>query len=109
MLNNWEKYWGSNLKEGEDQENPEVAAERERRKRERGKKRYEEDSSFVNEEFFSSWKNRTNNFKSSFKNPGTDGENSLDTMFDGNDLAIDVEVDFAEVMQEGGILKNVTV
>ena len=48
MLNNWEKYWGSNLKEGEDNENPEVAAERERRKRERGKKRYDEDSSFVN-------------------------------------------------------------
>ena len=29
-------------------------------------------------------------------------------MFDGNDLAVDVEVTFAEVMQEGGVKKNVT-
>ena len=47
-------YWKANSQE-EDSEDPEVVAERERRKRERGKKRYEEDYSFVNEEFFSSW------------------------------------------------------
>jgi molecular chaperone DnaJ len=43
----------------EDEEDPEVRAERERRQRERGKKRYEEDYSFINEEFFNSWKSRT--------------------------------------------------
>jgi hypothetical protein len=36
-------------------------AERERRARERGKKRFEEDYSFINEEFFNSWKSRTGN------------------------------------------------
>ena len=36
----------------EEEEDPEVLAERERRKRERGKKRFEQDYSFVNEEFF---------------------------------------------------------
>ena len=44
----------------EEEESEEVKAERERRKRERGKKRYEENYDFVNEEFFSSWQNRTN-------------------------------------------------
>ena len=44
-----------------DEDDPEVIAERERRQRERGKKRFEEDYSFVNQEFFSSWKNRTGN------------------------------------------------
>jgi hypothetical protein len=29
-------------------------------------------------------------------------------MFDGNDLEVDVEVTFAEVMQEGGVKKDVT-
>jgi hypothetical protein len=43
----------------EEEEDPEVVAERERRQRERGKKRYEEDYSFINEEFFNSWRNRT--------------------------------------------------
>ena len=42
-----------------DEEDPEVKAERERRRRERGKKRYEENYDYVNEEFFSSWQNRT--------------------------------------------------
>lgn len=105
VSNYWNAYW---KEEGEDSEDPEVVAERERRKKERGKKRYEEDYSFVNEEFFSSWQNRTNNFKSSFKKPGADGEHSVDTMFDGNDLEVDVEVTFAEVMQEGGVKKDVT-
>lgn len=44
---------------GVDDEDPEAKAERERRQRERGKKRWEEDHSFVNDEFFQSWKNRT--------------------------------------------------
>ena len=42
-----------------DEDDPEVVAERERRQRERGKKRFEEDYSFINEEFFNSWKSRT--------------------------------------------------
>jgi len=44
-----------------DEDDPEVVAERERRARERGKKRFEEDYSFINEEFFNSWKSRTGN------------------------------------------------
>lgn len=52
-------FWNEDGKEEE--EDPEVVAERERRRKERGKKRYEEDYSFVNEEFFFSWQNRTNN------------------------------------------------
>ena len=55
-----------------EEEDPEVVEERERRRKERGKKRYAEDYSFVNEEFFSSWQNRTNNFKSNFSD-GQDG------------------------------------
>lgn len=50
-------YWAGEKEEEE--EDPEVIAERERRKKERGKKRFEEDYSFVNEEFFQSWRNRT--------------------------------------------------
>ena len=86
-------------------------AERERRRKERGKKRYEEDYSFVNEEFFSSWQNRTKNFESSFDAGGANGEqgSSLETMFDGRDLYIDVEVNFAEVIQEGGVTKEILV
>ena len=56
----------------DEEEDPEVIAERERRRRERGKKRFEEDYSFVNEEFFSSWQNRTRNYGSSFGG-GEDG------------------------------------
>ena len=57
----------------EEEEDPEVSAERERRRKERGKKRYEEDYSFVNEEFFSSWQNRTKNYDSSYE-AGASGE-----------------------------------
>lgn len=81
-----------------------MIAERERRKKERGKKRYEEDYSFVNEEFFSSWQNRTNNHK----NTGSEGT-SIEKMFDGGSITVDVEVTFSEVMQEGGVSKDVTV
>jgi len=83
-------------KQEEEEMDPEVAAERERRRNERGKKRFEQDFSFVNEEFFSSWQNRTNNHKSSF-DAGSD-EQALHAMFDGRDLYADVEVSFAEVM-----------
>ena len=81
---------------GAEEEDPEVAAEKERRRKERGKKRYEEDYSFVNEEFFSSWQNRTNNHKQNFGD--NDGENTFETMFDGKNLYTDVEVTFAEAM-----------
>ena len=51
-----ENYWDSNSKNEEDPiEDPEVMAERERRRKERGKKRFEEDYSFANDQFFSSW------------------------------------------------------
>ena len=43
----------------EREETEEAKAERERRRQERGKKRYEENYDYVNEEFFSSWQNRT--------------------------------------------------
>lgn len=43
------------------EDDPEVLAERERRRKERGKKRFEQDYSFINDEFFSSWQNRTSN------------------------------------------------
>ena len=98
-----QNYWNSNKQEEED-EDPEVIAERERRRKERGKKRFEEDYSFVNEEFFSSWQNRTNNFKS-----GADGsEKSIEAMFNGCDAQVEVEATFAEVMQEGGVEKSVS-
>ena len=45
----------NNMHFEEEEEDEEVIAERERRKRERGKKRYEENYDYVNEEFFSSW------------------------------------------------------
>jgi len=47
---------GSNRTREEDTIDPE---ELERRRRERGKKRFEEDHDFVNEEFFNMWKQRT--------------------------------------------------
>ena len=92
---------------GAEEEDPEVAAEKERRRKERGKKRYEEDYSFVNEEFFSSWQNRTNNHKSKFGE--NDGESTFETMFDGKNLYTDVEVTFAEAMQEGGCTREILV
>ena len=81
---------------GAEEEDPEVAAEKERRRKERGKKRYEEDYSFVNEEFFSSWQNRTNNHKQNFGY--NDGKNTFETMFYRKNLYTDVEVTFAEAM-----------
>ena len=90
-------YWDSNTKNDEEAD-PEVLAERERRRKERGKKRFEEDHSFVNEEFFTSWQNRTSNFKSTFQTDPKAGEKTLETMFDGGDLHADVELSFAEVI-----------
>lgn len=67
-----------------------MMAEHKRRQLERGKKRFEEDYSFVNQEFFSSWKNRTSNqYKSSQKN-----EHDCEKMFDGSDLAADLTLIF---------------
>jgi DnaJ-class molecular chaperone len=77
-------YWNMNRKAEED---PEVIAERERRQRERGKKRYEEDYSFINQEFFNSWRNRTQ----ADTNPGKDGG----VMFDGDDIEVGLEVTLA--------------
>ena len=77
-----------------------MLAERERRKRERGKKRFEQDYSFVNEEFFNSWQNRTNT---------SGAASSIEQAFNGRDHSVDVEVTFDEVMQEGGVIKTVSV
>ena len=100
-------FWNANIKQDEDKD-PEVIAERERRRRERGKKRYEQDYSFVNDEFFSSWKNRTSNFSSS--NGATrDSEMPLEAMWNGADLNVDIEIAFDEVLQIGGITKDVRI
>ena len=74
-----------------------MKAERERRRSERGKKRYEQDYSFINEEFFSSWQNRTNNFKSSYDSYTEGGEDAPE-MFDGHNLYVDLDVTFEEAM-----------
>ena len=95
-----ENYWDSNSKNEEDPiEDPEVMAERERRRKERGKKRFEEDYSFANDQFFSSWQNRTNN--NSFTGDSSQNlnqQNTVDTMFDGKSLSVDVEITFAEAV-----------
>ena len=93
----------------EEEEDPEEKAERERRRRERGKKRYEQDYLFVNEEFFSSWQNRTNNFNFSFGSEKGEGPQSIETLFDGRDLYVDIEVSFAEAMQVGGVDKQIQI
>lgn len=49
---------GYNMKKDQENLDPE---EIERRRRERGKKRYMEDFDFANEEFFNMWKQRTGN------------------------------------------------
>jgi DnaJ-class molecular chaperone len=54
--------FSANFAGANDDEDPDLKAERERRKAERGKRRYEEDYSFINNEFFSAWQNRTGNF-----------------------------------------------
>lgn len=86
-----------------------MVAERERRRKERGKKRGAEDYSFVNEEFFSSWQNRTNNFKDNFADGQEGGEQTLESMFDGRDLYVDIEVPFELAMQEGGSTHDIVV
>jgi len=90
-------YWGMR---DEEEETPEQAAERERRKKERGKKRFMEDYSYVNDEFFAAWQNRTFNFNQSFDGEGEqmDPEKELETMFDGRDLYAEVQVSFEESM-----------
>ena len=93
------------------EEDEEAKAERERRRRERGKKRYEENYDYVNEEFFSSWQNRT---KSKVNWDDADGaasgdKRSIETMFDGKDLQADVELTFDECIQEGGVAKEIAV
>ena len=74
-------------KKGEE-EDPEMVAERERRQRERGKKRYEEDYSFINEEFFNSWRNRTQ----------AESHPKPDAMFDGADVHADLHLSLAETL-----------
>ena len=54
----------------------------------------------MNEEYFNSWQNRTNTYKS------TDNQ-KIEKMFDGEDIHAEVEVTFDEVMQEGGIRKEI--
>ena len=82
----------------EREESEEAKAERERRRQERGKKRYEENYDYVNEEFFSSWQNRT---KSKVNWDDTEGgstkdKKSIETMFDGRDLYADLDLTFEE-------------
>ena len=81
----------------EEEESEEVKAERERRKRERGKKRYEENYDYVNEEFFSSWQNRTRS-KVNWDDAETETgeERTIENMFNGSDLAVEVELTFEE-------------
>ena len=76
--------------DGRDEEDPEVKAERERRRKERGKKRYEENYDYVNEEFFASWQNRTNSKAETSDSKG----DSIETMFDGDDLKAEVDITF---------------
>ena len=90
--------------DGRDEEDPEVKAERERRRKERGKKRYEENYDYVNEEFFASWQNRTNSKAEASDSKG----DSIETMFDGDDLHAEVEITFEQSIQEGGIQKEIT-
>jgi DnaJ-class molecular chaperone len=97
----------------EEVENPDVKANRERREKERGKKRFMDDFSYANDEFFAAWQNRTFNFSQPFGG-GIDGENvdptkELETLFDGRDLYSEVQVTFDEVMQPGGVTKEITV
>ena len=78
-------YWNANKAKDED---PEEKAERERRKKERGKRRYEEDYTHVNEEFFNSWKNRTGGGfggEDIFGNtdPNSANSNNIETIFNG--------------------------
>ena len=111
-----QNYWDTNTKNDEEAiEDPEVVAERERRRKERGKKRFEEDYSFANDQFFSSWQNRTNshqnyhgNTADSSQNPNHEN-NSIDTMFDGKSLSVDVEITFAEAVKDGGCTQEISV
>lgn len=67
-----------------DEDDPEVIEERERRQRERGKKRFEQDYDFVNQEFFSYWKNRTGS------------QTNQDIAYDGSDLHQSISITFEE-------------
>ena len=53
----------------------------------------------MNEEFFASWQNRTNSKAEASDSKG----DSIETMFDGDDLKADVEISFEQSIQEGGI------
>ena len=53
------RFWDEENHKNREEEDPEAAAEKQRRRRERGKRRFEEDFSFANDEFFASWQNRT--------------------------------------------------
>ena len=89
----------------------------ERRKRERGKKRYEEDYDFANEEFYNMFKERTKGKGQGAKS----GENSKETEEDVNDMnfngkdinmTLDVNIEdslFNQTIQEKTIkfMKNV--
>eukprot|EP00347_Sterkiella_histriomuscorum_P015383 403357225 len=76
--------------------------ETERRKKERGKRRFEEDFDYANEEFFASWKSR---FQGSGQQQQTQytsagGDKGADySRFDGIDIQQEVKITFQEAMQ----------
>jgi DnaJ-class molecular chaperone len=74
-----------------DEDDEEAKAEKARRRKERGKKRYEEDFSFVNDEFYSAWKNRTG---ATQKEEAESAEPQ--NLFDGKDISVDLSISFQE-------------
>jgi hypothetical protein len=58
-----------------------------KRKEEKGKKRFEEDFSYANEEFFSAWQNRTGS-KENKQDP--EEEEKSQNYFDGKNAKVDV-------------------
>ena len=67
----------------------------ERRKRERGKKRYEEDYDFANEEFYNMFKERTQGRKGASGSKEKDTEVN-DMNFNGKDISITVDVNIED-------------
>ncbi|CDW71259.1 chaperone protein [Stylonychia lemnae] len=76
--------------------------------KERGKRRFEEDYDFANDEFFSSWKTRT---KSGQQQSGQHAENdagaeSNKSRYDGRDIVLDISISFQESLS--GIEKELS-
>ena len=67
----------------------------ERRRRERGKKRFMEDFDFANEEFFNMWKERAGGQAG---NVNGEGENTENLNFNGKDISLKIKVKLEEVL-----------